>query len=261
MMSALYIITPVFNEAGNIPRLFEAFRDLHQRYAECYRVTIIIVNDGSTDDTLAQIEAHKGELPVQILSHVINYGPGRAFGTAFSYLADKLQPDDWVLTMEGDNTSRHQTVQTMLRRAVEEGYQVILASPYMYGGGVINTTSLRVILSKVANQFVKEAMGVHGIFTTSSFFRLYRGEVILVLQQHYGPAIIERDGFECMLEVLIKMMNLGVSISEVPMVLDTSLRVGRSKMKILRTIRGYFAIFGRLKHWRRDAQDKQRVMV
>jgi len=261
MMSALYIVVPVLNEAGNVPRLFEAFHALHQCYAERYQVTILIVNDGSTDDTLAQIEAHKGALPVQVLSHPVNQGPGRAFGTAFSHLAAKLQPDDWVLTMEGDNTSRHETVQTMLRRAIEEGYQVVLASPYMYGGGVINTTSLRVILSKIANQFVKEAMGVHGIFTTSSFFRLYRGEALLLLQRHYGPAIIEHDGFECMLEVLIKMMNLGISISEVPMVLDTSLRVGRSKMKIGRTIRGYFAIFSRLKRWRKESKDERRVMV
>lgn len=260
-MSALYVIVPVLNEAGNVPRLFEAFRELYERYAQRYQIAILIVNDGSTDDTLAQIEAHKGALPVHVLSHAVNRGPGRAFGTAFSHLADKLQPDDWVLTMEGDNTSRHELVQTMLRRAIEEGYQVVLASPYMYGGGVINTTSLRVILSKIANQFVKEAMGVHGIFTTSSFFRLYRGEALLRLQRYYGPAVIERDGFECMLEVLIKMINLDMTISEVPMVLDTSLRVGRSKMKIGRTIRGYLAIFSRLKRWRKESHDTRKVMV
>jgi dolichol-phosphate mannosyltransferase len=151
--------------------------------------------------------------------------------------------------MEGDNTSRHELVQIMLNRAVAEDYEVVLASPYMYGGGIINTNSWRVLLSKVANLFVKEILGIQGIITASSFFRLYRAPAIKRLQQRYGDAIIERVGFECMVELLIKMINLRLRISEVPMVLDTSLRTGKSKMKVWRTIRGYIALFFRLRDW------------
>ena len=42
------------------------------------------------------------------------------------------------------------------------------------------------------------------------------------LQEYYGERIVERDGFESMVEVVMKMMYLGMSISELPMVLDTS---------------------------------------
>ena len=39
------------------------------------------------------------------------------------------------------------------------------------------------------------------------------------------------------------------TISDVPVVLDTSRRVGRTKMSILRTIRGYLAIMRDRRRW------------
>jgi dolichol-phosphate mannosyltransferase len=141
----------------------------------------------------------------------------------------------------------------MFKRA-EEGYDVVLASPYMYGGGITNTSALRVFISHIANAFVKEFLGVHGIITVSSFFRLHRGSVLLKLQTYYGPRVVERRGFESMIEALLKMMYLKTTISEVPMLLDTNLRVGKSKMKIMRTVLGYLALARRLGAWRTAAE-------
>jgi dolichol-phosphate mannosyltransferase len=105
----------------------------------------------------------------------------------------------------------------------------------------------------MANVFVKEFLGIHGIVTMSSFFRVYRAPVLKRLQAHYGPYIIERTGFECMVEMLLKMIYLRTTISEVPMLLDTSLRVGKPKMRIVRTIRGYLSLWRRKDDWRAHA--------
>ncbi len=250
MTPSLYIVVPVLNEAENLPRLFQSFRVLCDDYAGELALRIILVDDGSTDGTADVARSLAGGLALDVLSHPVNYGPGRAFNTAFSHLAPLLTPQDWVLTMEGDNTSRHELVRTMLRRAQAEHYEVILASPYLYGGGVLHTSALRVILSKVANTFVKELLGINGIVTVSSFFRLYRASALLQLQAHYAPGILEMPGFECMVELVIKMVNLNLTISEVPLVLDTKLRAGKSKMKIMRTIRGYLRLYLHLKRWK-----------
>ena len=58
-----------------------------------------------------------------------------------------------------------------------------------------------------------------------------------------------------MVELLMKLIFLEVSISEVPMVLNTDLRIGRSKMKILPTIMGYFALLKEKKRWQKTAHD------
>ena len=50
-----------------------------------------------------------------------------------------IGPDDLVVTMEGDNTSRTELIATMLRALDEEGHDAVFASPYMYGGGILHT--------------------------------------------------------------------------------------------------------------------------
>jgi dolichol-phosphate mannosyltransferase len=178
-----------------------------------------------------------------------------AFGTAFEHIAPTLQDDDWVVTLEGDNTSRHEMLRQMFTR-MEEGFDVVFASPYLYGGGITNTDGIRVFLSKMANVFVKEILGLGGLVTVSSFYRLYRGAALKRLQAVYGNRIIERKGFECMVEMCLKMIYLNFTISEIAMVLDTSRRIGRSKMKIGRTIRGYVALQGLKGGWQATAKEK-----
>lgn len=245
----LYVIVPVLNEVGNLPRLFDSFRETATAHDDAFRVEFIIVDDGSTDGTADVVRELAGPLDLVLLTHSVNRGPGRAFGTAFEHLASRLADDDYVVTLEGDNTSRQELLRQMLRRA-GEGHDVVLASPYMYGGGIANTDPARVLISHVANAFVKEFLGIHGILTVSSFFRLYRGEAIKRLQARYGPRIVERAGFESMVEMLMKMMYLRMRISEVPMVLDTGLRSGKSAMKISRTALGYLSLFRRKSAWR-----------
>jgi dolichol-phosphate mannosyltransferase len=226
----------------------KSLRSIKKDFENRYHLKLIMVDDGSVDHTGIIAQQLSTGLDPVVLTHQKNQGPGRAFGTAFDYLSKSLTDEDWVITMEGDNTSRYELIRQMFTRA-QEGYDVILASPFMYGGGIIKTSTWRVILSHVANAFVKELIGLNGIITVSSFFRLYRGTVIKKLQSYYGPKIVERAGFESMIELLLKMIYLQVSISEVPLLLDTTLRRGRSKMKIIRTIWGYLTIMKDKNRW------------
>lgn len=245
----VYIVIPVFNEEENIARLFSDFRRLDEQFRDEFDLHFVLTDDGSTDATAARAEEASKNLRLSIIQSKTNEGPGHAFASAFEDLANDLGPDDWVVTMEGDNTSRCELLEQMFRRALE-GYDVVLASPYMYGGGITNTTPHRVFISHMANVFVKEFLGIHGIFTMSSFYRLYHARTIRQLQHHYGPRIIETLGFECMIELLIKMINLNTRISEIPLVVDTSRRAGRSKMKIARTIWGYLRLSWKKRKWR-----------
>jgi dolichol-phosphate mannosyltransferase len=251
MASCLYVIAPLLDEAPNLPRLFDAFRDIATD-REPESCAIVLVDDGSTDGTAAAARELANGLDLTVLEHGVNRGPGAAFGTAFEFLAGRLDADDRVLTLEGDNTSSHEILGRMLQRA-DEGYDAVLASPYMYGGGIVHTAPLRITLSHIANAFVKEFLGAHGILTVSSFYRLHRGDCVMRLQAQYGPRIVERAGFESMVEMLMKMINLRMTICEVPMVLDTSRRIGASKLKLGRTVRGYLALYRLKRRWRLPA--------
>jgi dolichol-phosphate mannosyltransferase len=246
---AIFVLIPVYNEAGNILRLLEALSTFCRQLEKSFKIRVVLIDDGSRDQTSVLAKQSTGDLDLVILQHEKNLGPGRAFGTGFRYVAEHCTDDDLVLTMEGDNTSRIELIKQMLYR-LEEGFDVILASPYLYGGRIENTSVYRIFLSSMANLFIKELLGIHGISTVSSFFRLYRARSLKRLQSHYGAEIIERNGFECMTEMVMKMVFLQMKISEIAMVLDTKARAGKSKMKIMKTIRGYFALWFMKKKWR-----------
>ena len=249
---SLHVLVPMLNEAANLPTLVASMRRMAAELPPHLSVRFLIVDDGSTDGTSETAVRLAAGLNLTVLRHEQRRGPGRAFATGFTHLAGSLGADDYVATMEGDNTSRLELLSTMFVR-MREGYDVILASPYLYGGAIENTTAWRVILSRVANVFVKEVLGLTGLATVSSFYRLYRGTVIHTLQRCYGPGIVERAGFECMVELLLKMVYLRTTISEVPMTLDTSLRAGTSKLKVLRTIVGYLRLWIDKRRWRAAA--------
>jgi glycosyltransferase involved in cell wall biosynthesis len=257
----LWIIVPVLNEAGNVARLMMSFRDIAAEFQE-YSTIFLMIDDGSTDGTAQSARALAGGLEFDVLTHPTNLGPGRAFGTAFKHLAGRLSVSDWVVTIEGDNTSRLELLRQMMTRSAE-GFDVVLASPYLYGGGISNTTAYRVVLSQIANVFVKEALGLHGIVTMSSFFRLYRGATLRRLQACFGDEILERAGFESMIELLLKLVFMRFTISEVAMVLDTSQRAGKSKMRIGRTALNYLTLWKDKGRWlaRVQAAGARSVMV
>jgi dolichol-phosphate mannosyltransferase len=129
---------------------------------------------------------------------------------------------------------------------------VILASPYAYGGSLGETVLWRAILSYFANGFIKVLLGIHGIHTMSSFFRLYKGSLIIKLQKRYGNRILERSGFESMVELLMKIIAVDATISEVPIELDTANRAGKSKMKVIKTGLGYLSLWKDKYRWMSD---------
>ena len=247
-MERLFIMVPVFNEALNIASLFEAFLKLREELKNHFSLQYILVDDGSDDGTVGIAKQKSGDLDLIILQHEKNIGPGAAFATGFTYLAQHMEEQDWVITMEGDNTSRYELIKQMLTRS-QEGFDIVFASPYMYGGGITQTSFIRKLLSSGANLVVKDLLGIQGILTVSSFFRLYRAKALIKMQRIFGPGVLERTGFESMVEMVMKITMLKLSLSEVAMELDSSLRKGKSKMKVLQTIIGYLVLWYYKKGW------------
>lgn len=241
MQKNLFIIIPVYNEEANIRNLLTDLENFNSALNNEFVLNVIFVDDGSTDDTKDIINKAGVSYGINLQSHGTNCGPGEAFRTGFKTLAGKFSSGDWLVTMEGDNTSDLSTLKHMIIRS-REGYDVILASPYLYNGGFSDVSFFRMSISHVANGLIKLFLGLRGINTFSSFFRLYSGTIVMTLQKKYGDAIIKSKGFECMIELLIKLVRESAKISEVEMKVDWEKRAGKSKMKIFKTMRGYLRL-------------------
>lgn len=241
--SKISFVFPVYNEALNIPRVLDDLGRLETLVSTISsQVQFLFIDDGSTDDTVKLLKASSRQ-NLKVISHPQNQGPGAAFQTAFSQLLQAgIAADDLVITLEGDATSDPKVFARMLHR-VSEGDDLILASPYLYGGGFTEVQAYRVFLSHVGNFLFKLILNVHGLATFSCFFRIYRGSALLKLNAVYPNSIVTSQGFECAAEIVMKAVRAGLAISEVPFRVDWSRRKGKSKMKILKTSLAYFGLF------------------
>lgn len=239
----IYFVFPVYNESLNIPGVIADLDRLEQIVEPISTKTqFLFIDDGSTDDTVAKLNQEK-RANLKVISHHYNQGPGAAFQTAFSYLIEnKLAADDLVITLEGDATSDPAVLTRMLTRTAE-GDDIILASPYLYGGGFSAVQMHRLFLSHMANFLFKLILNIRGIATVSCFFRIYRGSALIKLHQRYANAIVTSKGFDCAAEIVLKAVRNNLSISEVPLKVDWSRRKGRSKMKIVKTTLAYLKLF------------------
>lgn len=236
----IHAVVPVLNEEPNVSGLVSRLKEALAPFAP-YRV--VFVDDGSTDGTVRVLSAAGPE--VETVSHPRNLGPGAAFRTGFQHVLKTLQEGDLVLTLEGDGTSDLAILPRMLSRIRNEDDDIVLASCYLFGGGIKGTSLHRVGLSHVANGLVKQTLGLSGLATLSSFFRLYQGRALIRLRESFGGRLFESDGFESQIEILHLAAKLGLRISEVPMVLDGARRIGKSKMKVLKTSLAYLRLIAR----------------
>jgi hypothetical protein len=119
---------------------------------------------------------------------------------------------------------------------MSEELDLVLASPYMPGGGVEGVPILRLWISKLGNKILRLALP-NRIYTSTGIFRAYRKRVLDSIE-------LESDGKEIHLEILSKAMALGFRVKEVPAILRGR-RKGRSKFKLRKTAASHlvFSVF------------------
>jgi dolichol-phosphate mannosyltransferase len=236
----IYFIIPAYNEAPNLPELLSSLAKWARRHMEeCH---VIAVDDGSTDATSEILQAFTN-FPLTLIQHRPNRGVAAVFQSGFQRWREfHSQPQDLVVTLEADNTSSLEILHTMVEKA-RSGHDVVLASCYSPNGEVVGTNLLRTTLSFCANLILRCTPGMPKVYTFSSFYRVHRGPFLNHAFTAYEDRMIEEEGYVCVVEMLLKFGLMGARICEVPLRLDGSKRIGPSKMKVLRTIRGYLQLF------------------
>jgi dolichol-phosphate mannosyltransferase len=229
-------VVPAFNEEANLPRLLADLESRPALFPPGSR--LLVVDDGSQDETAAIVERYRGPLPAEVIRLGRNQGPGAAFRAGFAAALEGCDGEALVVTLEADTTSDLDALPEMIRRA-NTGAELVLASWVM-----VNVSRMRRILSEGAAVIINRILGVEAK-TVSSFYRVYRASTLRVASARYGDALIREPGFACKAELLSKLTSLGARIEEVDVGLDSSKRVGESKMPIFRTIFHYWRLMAR----------------
>ena len=230
----LYFLVPLYNEEQNIALLHKNVTSVFPGQKKFF----LLVDDASSDKTVeAATRLFGNEQNFQLLTKSKNQGPGDSFNMGFEWILSHSQHEkDLIITLEGDNTSDLGIVNTMVMLSVS-GYSLVLASVYAQGGDFEGTTFWRKFISFIANQLLRFAFDIK-VLTLSSFFRVYHVTLIAKIKEKH-TTIIESKGFICMIEILLKAIRADAKIIEVPMILKSNIRKGKSKMKIWKTSWSY----------------------
>ena len=102
----------------------------------------------------------------------------------------------------------------------------------------------RRFLSRAASSAIRRGAGLDAS-TVSSFFRVYRADMLRAGYTRHGDQLIRESGFACKAEILIKLSRMGAQVAEVPVTLDWSRREGESKLRVLPTMAGYARLMTR----------------
>lgn len=229
----IYVVIPAYDEAPNMQRLFAGLRPV----AGPLGARVILVDDGSSDETVDLARSAGADLDLRIVQHGENRGLGAALDTGLRTVLDEADDDDIVVTAEGDGTSDLGDLREMLRRAEE--YDVVLASVHAPGGKLIGVARWRVFASKAASGVVRHAAGLRDIHTVSAVYRCYRVSALRRAVISYRGDLITERGFAVNVELLLKLKTCGASVCEVPTTNDWTQRAGASKLRTRQTAVAY----------------------
>lgn len=229
----LSIVIPMFNESENVENTINRINEVLSTFNGSYE--IIAVNDGSTDNTLEILNRIASQnKKLKIISYPKNIGRGMALRKGFQESRGEI-----VVSIDADLSYDPKYIYDFVETLKKEPLiDLILASPYMPGGGVTDVPTHRLWISKLGNKILQFAMP-NRIYTSTGIFRAYRKRVLDSLE-------LESDGKEIHLEILSKALALGFKVKELPAVL-TGRKRGLSKFKFRKTAISHiiFSVFER----------------
>jgi glycosyltransferase involved in cell wall biosynthesis len=187
----LSVVIPVMNEAENIKPLFAA---LASSLADVDH-EIVLVDDGSTDGTVAEIQANApSNLQLVVLNK--NYGQTTAMAAGIDQARGEL-----IATMDGDLQNDPSDIPMMMQYLYDNDLDVVAGRRAGRQDGMV----LRKIPSKIANALIRTLTDVH-IRDYGCTLKVFKKDVaknlglygelhrfIPVLVQLYGARMAEVD--------------------------------------------------------------------
>ena len=196
------IIIPLYNEEKTIIQLLEKIKYVLKNNYE-----IIIVDDGSTDNSLSLVRAYKrSNEKLKILYHEKNLGKGAAIKTAKNVISGRI-----VIIQDADLEYDPNDYLKLVKPIREKKNKVVYGSRVSKNGRYNNknfTSIFRIIgnhiLTAISNFFNKQKLT-----DAHTCYKVFDKDL-------FDKIILEEDGFSFCPEITTKISKLGVEIIEIP---------------------------------------------
>jgi dolichol-phosphate mannosyltransferase len=210
------VVVPTYNERENLPRLVEKIR----QYAPS--LDILVVDDNSPDGTgqvADELSAASGNR-LCVLHRDRKEGLGRAYVAAFRHVMEMGY--DTIVQMDADLSHDPSFLPAFLERIQDA--DLVLGSRYAQGISVVNWDFKRLLLSKMATQYVRIVTGMRFTDTTGGF-KCWRAGALRSMNLDR----VFSSGYLSQIEMTYRAFRAGCRIVEVPIIFYQR-SLGRSKM-------------------------------
>jgi dolichol-phosphate mannosyltransferase len=216
-LQLLSVVVPAQDEAGciasTVEHLYVELR-LHNVPHE-----IIVVDDGSTDETWTVLDSAKCRVPtLRPVKNPAPHGFGRAVACGFAH----MKGDAAVVMMADESDDCRDVVRYWEK--LNEGYDCVFGSRFMPGGGAIDYPKMKLLLNRLANYFIKVLFRI-SLNDTTNAFKAYRKEVVDGCQPLIAPH------FNATIELPLKAIVRGYSWTTIPITWRNR-RTGTSKLQL-----------------------------
>ena len=213
----LSVVIPTYNEAEIIASTIEKVREILD--SEGVNYEIVVVDDNSPDGTWRIVEEIANhDRRVRLLRRLGRKGLASAILDGI-----KVARGRYVVIMDADLQHPPRYIPLLLRKALRDNLDVVVASRYTEGGRVEGWSRLRLLMSRIATILAR--LLVDGARRTSdpmSGFFLVRKDAILSNIDDLSPR-----GFKVLLEMLARLRN--IKVGDIPYTFEPR-KAGKSKL-------------------------------
>ncbi len=213
----LSVVIPAYNEVGAVGSTVEGVIATLSREGIDHEV--IVIDDSSTDGTLAAVDRVASENPqVRCLPSPHR----RGFGLAVRAGLDVFEGDAVAIMMADGSDSPDDLL--AYQRLLEEGYECAFGSRFIHGSKVVDYPRSKLIMNRIVNWGIR-LLFRHGYNDTTNAFKAYRREVV----ENLRPLL--SNHFNLTVELPLKAVVRGYSYGIVP-ISWTNRKAGVSKLSL-----------------------------
>ena len=179
MLSLYSIVIPARDEQDSLPDTLSSIHTtLRDRQIPH---EIVVVDDGSRDDTWGVLQSLKKSIPV--LRPLFN--PGRnGFGRAIVLGLDNICGDAVTIMMADASDSPEHAAEYW--RLLNEGHDAVFGSRFMKGSEVVDYPKMKLFCNRLANRFIQLLFAIR-LNDTTNAFKAYRKTTIDGLRPLLSP--------------------------------------------------------------------------
>lgn len=207
------IIIPTYNEKNNIVPTTKAVLSAAKKSPK-NNLHILFVDDNSPDKTADEVrKLMNGRPQVHLLLNKKKGGLGKAYKKGMIYALDKLKADV-VFEFDADLSHDPDKIPQMLAK-VADGYDLVLGSRYIKGGGIPENWGIhRKFLSIAGNLTARLILTNFSIKDWTTGYRAIKKEVI----ESVVPQLNSKkfSGYTWQIGFLHKTVRSGFKVAEVP---------------------------------------------